>query len=142
VNHSIHQSTVDNAWCRESLTPAIRRLPTPACLALNLIGRLPKPPYLSRDRNGAGREFMRLRYSTGGGQLASLCIGALDTEHEAVLRHVIALRWSLRRHELDRIIRDLRARRRQAQLLADQLASSCGYGFRGWMLHRRDDNES
>lgn len=58
--------------------------------------------------------------------VASLSHASFNSEHEVLMRHVNTLRWTLRRHGLDRIIRDLRSRCRQTRQLAEQVASRCG----------------
>ena len=122
---------------RQLLTLPWSGISTRTLLGLDLLPGLRSAPCLSPGRNGSGRPAMRLSYRTPDGQGRSLYLGALNPNDERLLRNQITKRWPVTRHELHRTIRSLRARRRQLRQEAHALAASCGYVFRGWMLHRR-----
>lgn len=121
---------------RDFTTLSCRALSTHALLALHLLSSLTSAPCLSPGSSG-GKAYTRLSYRTLDGHGKALYLGNLTPLDEYLLRDQIARRWPIRRHELCRIVRILRAHRRQAQRKAHALAARCGYSFRGWMLHRR-----
>ena len=121
----------------ERLTFNGRPVSTRVLLAIHLLAGSVAPVRISRNRNGRGRFYSRLRHHTVAGQWQAMYLGNLNTNDEKQLRDRIAERWPVTRNELCRTIRILRAHRRQLRQRANKLAAQCGYGFRGWMLHRR-----
>lgn len=118
----------------EGVPLCVRQLSTTALLALRLIPGLLATPRLSRDRNGRGRGYTRLRYRSAPGLWRSLYIGDLNTKSEMLLRETITRRWPVTRSELCRTIRMSRARLRLVRELARGLAECSGCRFHGWLL--------
>jgi hypothetical protein len=131
----------ENAMARalgcEALPLIMRRLPTQTLLALELIGRLDTAPRLLRGRDARGKAFARLLYRQSKGVWQGLYLGGIEANDEALLRERVTGLWPVTGGELNRTIRTLLARRVLARQKAHALASRCGYGFRGWMLHKQ-----
>jgi hypothetical protein len=118
-------------------TPRVRQLPTPILVALDVVGGLKVPPFVSNDRNGRGGSYQRLRYRPAGGKWHGIYLGNLSPSDEAWFRHELARRWPIKPNEYFRQVRRLRSNRGHLRRVAQDIAAQIGCRFWGWRLCRK-----